>query len=238
MLKIENLHAGVEGQDILNQYITPDYTEAVVEGVVSSTDTKIMHRIIDNINAYLKEKHYDNMKVTGLPVIYTRLDESLVDSQKKSLVISIILVFLLVSLMLKGFRQGFSAIIPIIVTLVVLFGSMGILGIPLDVATVLVGSVSIGIGIDYAIHFSNGLTKNTKTLPLNGAINETMKVTGKGIIINMLSVMLGFLVMVFAELVPLQYFGILVAITMLTSSLSTLTILPVLKTLNHKPKKS
>jgi len=53
--KIDNLWFMLEGQDILNQYITPDYTEAVVEGVVSSTDTKIMHRIIDDINAYLKE---------------------------------------------------------------------------------------------------------------------------------------------------------------------------------------
>ncbi len=237
--KIDNLWFMLAGQDILNHYITPDYTEAVVQGVVSSSDTKVMHKIIDDLNSYLQKKHYDNMKVTGFPVIYTRLDESLVDSQKKSLAISIILVFLLVSLMLKGFRQGLSAIVPITVTLIVLFGSMGILGIPLDVATVLVGSVSIGIGIDYAIHFSSGLSKNLKNMDLNNAIRETMKVTGKGVIINMLSVMLGFLVMVFAELVPLQYFGILVAITMITSSLSTLTILPVLKTIkNNKPKKS
>ncbi len=235
--KIDNLWFMLEGQDILNQYITPDYNSAVVQGIVTSSDTRIMHKVMDNLNSYLQKKHYTNMQVTGFPVIYTRLDESLLASQKYSLLISIILVFILISLMLKSLKQGAGAIIPIIVTLIILFGSMGILGIPLDVATVLVGSVSIGIGIDYAIHFSNSLSKNIKQYEYKQAVSETMKVTGRSIIINMLSVMLGFMVMVFAKLVPLQYFGILVGITMLTSALSTITILPVLKLVNNKPKK-
>ena len=235
--KIDNLWFMLDGQDILNQYITPDYQSAIVQGIVTSSDTRVMHKIMDELNAYIKKNHYDNMKVTGFPVIYTRLDESLLSSQKYSLLISIILVFVLISLMLKSIKQGAGAIVPIIVTLTVLFGSMGILGIPLDVATVLVGSVSIGIGIDYAIHFSNSLSKNIKQYNYKEAVMETMRITGKSIIINMLSVMLGFLVMVFAELVPLQYFGILVAITMLTSALSTITILPVLKLVNNKSEK-
>ena len=236
--KIDNLWFMLEGQDILNQYITPDYNSAVVQGIVTSSDTRVMHKIMDELNSYLEKKHYTNMQVTGFPVIYTRLDESLLASQKYSLLISIILVFILISLMLKSIKQGLGAIIPIIVTLIILFGSMGILGIPLDVATVLVGSVSIGIGIDYAIHFSNSLSKNIKKYDYKQAVTETMRITGRSIIINMLSVMLGFLVMVFADLVPLQYFGILVGITMLTSALSTITILPVLKLVNNKSKKS
>ena len=232
--KIDNLWFMLEGQEILEQYITSDHTEAIVQGVVSSSDTKIMHEILNKINSYLKKKKYTNMKVTGFPAIYTRLDESLIESQKKTLIFTIIVVFLMVAFMLKSLKQGFYAIIPILTTLIVLFGSMGMLSIPLDVATVLAGSVSIGIGIDYAIHFSKSLSEKRKTLKVNDAIEKTMQTTGKSIIINMLSVMLGFITLIFANLIPLEFFGILIAITMITSALATITILPIVNILKNK----
>ena len=65
---------------------------------------------------------------------------------------AILLVFLLIGFSIKSFKLGFFGIIPILATIVLLFGFMGITGIPLDIATVLVASVAIGIGIDYSIH--------------------------------------------------------------------------------------
>lgn len=114
---------------------------------------------------------------------------------------------------------------------------MGLTGIPLNLATVLVASVALGIGIDYSIHIIshfNHIFKesgNTKT-----AIGEAIMVSGKAIIINVVSVSAGFLILIFSEMVPLQYFGLLIVLSMLGSSLGALTLLPVILILVHRKK--
>jgi len=233
--KIDNLWFLLDGQSILDQFITPNHDQAVIQGIVTTTDSKIMRKLVKKVNTYIAK--HPNMKQTGFSSIYSQLDQSILDSQKTSLIISILLVLILVGFLLKGFSKGVLAIIPILTTLTVLFGFMGLTGISLDVATVLVGSVSIGIGIDYAIHFITGFEFHYKdTKSREKALSETMQTTGKGIVINMLSVTLGFMVLLLARLVPIGYFGLLVSVTMIVSSTATLTLLPAFIFLNKKYK--
>jgi len=120
------------------------------------------------------------------------------------------------------------AAIPIVATIIILFGFMGATGIPLDVATVLVASVALGIGIDYSIHIITHFSFVYKeTGELDKSMEETIMISGKAIVINVLSVAIGFLVLIFSEMVPLQNFGILVAMSMIGSGLGALTLLPV-----------
>jgi predicted RND superfamily exporter protein len=130
--------------------------------------------------------------------------------------------------LLKSPLKGFFAIIPIGATLLLLFGFMGFTGIPLDIATVLVGSISVGIGIDYAIHMITHFEEDyKKTKSIQSALEESIKISGRAIVINVLSVSLGFLILLFSNLVPLQRFGLLVAVTMISSGVATLTLMPV-----------
>ena len=114
---------------------------------------------------------------------------------------------------------------------------MGLTGISLNIATVLVASVALGIGIDYSIHIISHfnhtyqITSNAKI-----AIEDTIMISGKAIIINVISVSAGFLILIFSEMVPLQYFGFLIALSMLGSSLGALTLLPVILILVHRKK--
>jgi predicted RND superfamily exporter protein len=90
-----------------------------------------------------------------------------------------------------------------------------------------VASVAIGIGVDYSIHFIsyfNDAIKKLKTV--EKAVEDTMYVSGKAILINFLSVSVGFLVLVFSDFVPIIYFGVLIALSMLGSSMGALTLLP------------
>jgi predicted RND superfamily exporter protein len=104
---------------------------------------------------------------------------------------------------------------------------MGLTGIPLNVVTVLVASIAMGIGIDYSIHFvshfNHAVKHHRKVLP---AIDEAIMVSGNAIMINFISVSAGFLVLIFSQLVPMIYFGILIALSMLGSSMGALTLLP------------
>jgi len=91
-----------------------------------------------------------------MPSVYDKLNSSLLNSQRNSLLIAIGLVIFIVSAILRSVPQGVIAAIPIVATIIVLLGIMGIVGISLDIATVLVGSIALGIGIDYSIHVITG----------------------------------------------------------------------------------
>ena len=115
---------------------------------------------------------------------------------------------------------------------------MGFAGISLNIATVLVASVALGIGIDYSIHIISlfNHSKNTHG-DINQAMEDTIMISGKAIVINVISVSAGFLVLLFSEMVPLQYFGLLIALSMIGSSLGALTLLPVILILVNRKKK-
>jgi predicted RND superfamily exporter protein len=139
---------------------------------------------------------------------------------------------------MHSFSQGVYATIPIIATVLVLLGFMGYTGIPLDIATVLVGSIALGIGIDYSIHMISGFNTHLKDCGnAEKAIGETIMTTGKAVIINVVSVAAGFLVLLFAQIVPLQNFGLLIAISMFGSGLGALTLLPVILIVANKRNK-
>lgn len=237
--KVYNLWFLLEGQETMNQLVANNNTEGLLQATLKTTDSKVMANMVDSLNDYLAKHKIDSCYISqsGFPSIYKKIDESLINSQLYSLIIALLLVYFLVSYLLKSFKNGMFAIIPIVTTVITLFGIMGWLHIPLDVATVLVASVSMGIGIDYAIHFISHITHSQKKgVLLNEAIEGATLTSGRAIIINVLSVTLGFLVLIFSDLVPLQRFGLLIGVTMITSGLSTLTLLAAVMNLKLKNK--
>ena len=235
--KIENLWFLLDGQDIMPQLVTDELDKAIIQSKLASNDSKVLNDFIAYMDDFVTENSTEECKieVTGMPSVYLQLDKSLINSQRSSLVIAIILVLLIVGLILRSPMKGVFAAIPIVATITILFGFMGATGIPLDVATVLVASVALGIGIDYSIHIITHFSHVYKeTGELYKSMEETIKISGKAIVINVLSVATGFIVLIFSEMVPLQNFGILVAMSMIGSGLGALTLLPVLIILYYR----
>ncbi len=235
--KIENLWFLLDGQDIMPQLVSDELDRAIIQSKFASTDSKLLNEFVIYMDEYISENSTSECKieVTGMPSVYSQLDKSLINSQMSSLLIAIIMVLLIVGLMMRSPIKGVFAAIPIIATITLLFGFMGLTGIPLDIATVLVASVALGIGIDYSIHIIthfNHVYKETGDLDM--AMEETIMISGKAIVINVMSVAAGFLVLVFSEMVPLQNFGLLVAMSMVGSGLGALTLLPVILILHYR----
>lgn len=229
--KIDNLWFLLQGQEVIDQLLTPDQSKALVQAVVTTSNSIKMNHLVDSLNHYitLVETPGFTLRQTGFPSVYRKLDESIIKSQLQSMSIAILLVLLLLGFMLRSFRRGLIGIAPILCTLAVLFGFLGWSGIPLDVATVLVASVSIGIGIDYSIHIISQFRNNlAKGMEVQEALKDTFRLAGRSVIINFLSVAAGFLVLTFSDLVPLQRFGVSVALTMISSGFASLTLLPAL----------
>jgi len=238
--KIEQLWFLLDGQDIMPQLVTDNLDEGIIQSKFASADSKSMDDFVKYMDDFVKENSTSNCKieVTGMPAVYNKLNNSLLRSQFSSLILAITLVLVIVGLMLRSLAKGIYATIPIIATIAVLFGFMGLVGIPLDIATVLVASIALGIGIDYSIHvithFNHALKEKGN---INQALEDTIMISGKAVIINVFSVAAGFLVLLFSQIVPLQNFGLLVAISMIGSGLGSLTLLPVILILANRRKK-
>lgn len=238
--KIEQLWFLLDGQEIMSQLVNDELTKGIIQSKFASAATKDIQVFDNNMNKFISENSNENCKIelTGMPSVYEKLNSSLLTSQFSSLIIAIFMVLIIVGVILRSPLKGVFATIPVITTVIVLFGFMGITGIPLDIATVLVGSIALGIGIDYSIHVITGFNYNLKeTGDVHTAIENTIMTSGKAILINVISVAAGFLVLIFSQLVPLQSFGLLVAISMIGSGLGALTLLPVVLILANSKKK-
>ncbi|MCD4794644.1 MAG: MMPL family transporter [Bacteroidales bacterium] len=237
--KIEQLWFLLEGQDIMSQLVTYELDEGIIQSKFASSDSEDMEKFIAYMNVFINKNSSENCKIelTGMPSVYTTMNNSLINSQFSSLAIAIIMVLIIIGIMLKSFSKGIYAVIPIISTIIILFGFMGYTGISLDIATVLVASVALGIGIDYSIHVITHFNHSFKeTNNINKALEDTIMISGKAILINVLSVTGGFLVLLFSQMVPLQNFGLLVAISMIGSGMGSLTLLPVILILTTRKK--
>lgn len=228
-------------QENIKNLVTSDLDQAVIVakfqdmGDNSTTD----------VNTYIRD-YFDNhpsdsytMKMTGMPFINAKLSDNLLYSQIASLIIAMILVMAIVSFMLGSFMKGLFASLPIIGTIGIMYGVMGFTGIPLNIVTVLVASIAMGIGIDYSIHFFSYYNHSLKNgMSLQNAINESIQVSGKAIIINFISVSIGFLSLIFSDLVPMIYFGIIIALSMFGASMGALTLLPSILLIKKKKETS
>ncbi len=165
----------------------------------------------------------------GLLPVYTKIHRNLLKSQVRSLILAFLIVAFLVALQLRSPVAGVLSTLPILLVVAFNFGLMGALGIPLDNATMLIASIAIGIGIDYTIHMISRFRYERDRAPsAREALMISLQTTGRAILLNAVTVGLGFLVLVFASLVPLQRFGWMVALTMATSATAALTFLPAL----------
>jgi len=228
---IEQLCFLLEGNEYLDLFVSRDLDEGVIMSKFLSPDNQSKKDFRDFMYKFVEQNSTDEYKIsiTGMPFVDVTMDNSLIRSQFGSLSIAIAAVIIIVGLILRSFRSGIYAAAPIVAAIIILFGVMGFAGIPLNIGTVLVASVAVGIGIDYSIHIISHFNHSIKNnLGIQNALDDTILITGKAILINVASVSAGFLVLLFSEMVPLQYFGLLVAISMVGSSLGALTLLPVI----------
>ena len=215
----------------------PDFQKNLIGDVWEINDTYffVSKTKIKNLNEDdLLSSVLIDLKQTGMPIIYKDIDSNIVASQTYSLIFAIGLVLILLAIQFRSVIGGLISILPIILTVLFNFWVMWIFKIPLDAVTVMIGSVAVGIGIDYTIHFNNRFHfEISKKNSVEKALETTLQTTGRAIMINAFSVMLGFLTLLLGSIVPMQRFGWLIALTMVISAAASITFLPSLLLVTH-----
>ncbi|HXL03049.1 MAG TPA: MMPL family transporter [Candidatus Atribacteria bacterium] len=203
--------------------------ENLVGQTLDSDFDFVFYQILDEY-VFLPQENGDilvSYRLTGTPIIANHINNQLFTQQIESLILAFIIVYLLLLLQLRSIKKSLVAVIPILMTVYTSFGLMGLLGIPLNTATLMVASIAIGVGIDYTIHFTSRWYLELREGSPN-PLRTTLVNTGRGIVLNSLSVSGGIYILTLSRIRMLRMFGDLVATVLLISMFYTLMVLPLL----------
>jgi uncharacterized protein len=206
------------------------YEHALLTARVNSSNTRAISKVVDFTEAHIKQDPDSPLKlVAGFGPLLAELAEAMVTGQILSLLLSIFFVGLFVGIMFKSLGAGVFASIPLALALLLLFGIMGWAHFDLNIATVMLSSIMIGVGVDYTIHFLWRYRKERRLgREPNDAIYATLTTSGRGIVFNALSVIVGFAILMVSTFIPVQFFGLLVMVSIGACLVGALVLLPAL----------
>ena len=206
---------------IIRYYLDASYQ---LEGGDLQDDLELLNKEINNdIDTYGEATAIS----TGYSLIQLSITNSLTSSQFAATGISVLLAAFVLIIAYRKFTLGLIAMIPVGITMIWILGTMYYFGYILDVMTITVTSITIGIGIDYAIHPTERFRLVAdKTGDIEKAVRETISHTGGALLISALTTALAFGILVLAPIPPQQRFGIILAVTITYSFLTSVIFLP------------
>ncbi|MFA6618498.1 MAG: MMPL family transporter [Candidatus Neomarinimicrobiota bacterium] len=205
-----------------------DFTNEKAQIIVriNKADGYIIKSVVSQIEEMTRNDHEVTM-LGGQALITSDMNLAIVNGQIKSLIFAIISIMIILMLVFRSIPAGIFAVLPLLLAEAILFGLMGYAGIRLDAATALLSSVMIGVGVDYTIHFLWRYRDEYKeNHDAKESIRKALVGSGKGIIFNAFSVMMGFAALVFSSFIPIQYFGFLVVISIVVCLVAALILIP------------
>jgi predicted RND superfamily exporter protein len=186
--------------------------------------------VIKNVNNKIQTITKDipaEVTTGGYAMIMADFARSIIKGQIFSLGFALITVFILLSLIFKSFRGGLTGSIPLAVSILILFGFMGFTGIALDAATALLSSIMIGVGVDFTIQYIWSFSNNIRNgLTYEESTRTSLRTIGRSIIINALTVMAGFSVLVLSGFSSIRFFGYLVLISIGSCLVGAIILIP------------
>jgi predicted RND superfamily exporter protein len=215
--------------DDFDDVIDTGYQKANLRAQLTSDRSAVMGRALRDIDAYAAE----NLAPLGVEthasgtgrIVYAFVGE-IISGQLRSLALGLVIVVLLAAFMSRSLTAGLFTVLPVAVATVLNFGLMGWFGVRLDVATALLSSMGIGIGVDYAIHFVFRYRRGRLAgMSPEAAMRETLSTSGVAIFYNAMVVLAGFLVLAASQFPPNRALGVLVSVNMLVCFLGTVTLL-------------
>ncbi|MDR2803980.1 MAG: MMPL family transporter [Treponema sp.] len=183
------------------------------------------------INGYIDANFPKNVEVTvgGAAIVEGSTNQYVVNSVWVSMIIAFVALFFIVSFFNRSVFAGLIGVIPLIALVLLNFAVMGFLGIRLNIATAMIASVSMGIGIDYTVHFMEAYKREAAATSYTGDfLFNAYRTSGIAIIADAVSTGLGFAALMFSQFKTLEQFGLLITLSLLMSAVVGLVIIPVI----------
>ena len=216
--------------DDFDAFITSDYRQAHIRIQMkrdSSADAAHLIAILeDNAGSW-----FPGAKVAFAGTAYTthQFSDLIIKGQIQSLALALLFIFVLCFAMFRRVTDAALAMLPVLMAIVVIYGVMGLTGLPLEIGTAITGAMALGIGVDFAIHYLYRYRDyEAQGLAHHENVARTNEDTGRALVFNALVVIGGFLVLLTAHLYPQVKLGALIAGSMATCYLASCYLFPVL----------
>ncbi|NQZ54176.1 MAG: MMPL family transporter [Piscirickettsiaceae bacterium] len=196
--------------------------------------------IIESTQRYIDQQFNDEnitAKLSGRVNVDYHWIKRLGDSHFGSIAISLALVWLMASISFRSTVAGVMSLLPVVITILMIYAVMGFNGIWLSISSSMFAAIAIGLGVDFSIHTLERLQVliREKAESIDDALLDLYPSTGRALFFNFLALSLGFGVLATSKVIILQEFGLLVAVAIATSFITSLTVLPALVKL-FKPR--
>ncbi len=233
------LYAASSDPSDFEEEVDYDYRLANVR-VVLNTGAYIENKlVVEAMQSYIDKTVNDDLmtaNLSGRVLLTYHWIKDIGVSHFSGVVLALFLVWLVSSLLFRSMVAGVYALMPVLTSILLVYSSMAFLSISLGVGTSMFAAVAIGLGVDFAIHTIDRLkVLYAKTQDMTQTLQDFYPSTGRALFFNVLALALGFGVLTLSKVIPLNSFGLIVAVSVVTSFLVSLTLLPALVQL-VKPK--
>ena len=224
------------GSDDLSDFVDSQYQKARMIIKVPNVDATQYSGFIQQVSDQMKER-FPHMEVTttGMMAILYKTITNLIKSMAESYIIAMLIITMLMIFLIGDFRLGLISMIPNTCPILIMLGLMGWLSIPMDMFSILVGSIAIGIVVDDTVHFMHNFKRNLdRTGDVEQALIETLLTTGPAMLVTSLVLATGFFMFMLSSMNNLFNFGLLTGITILFALLSDFLLGPALMVLVNR----
>ncbi|MDC0356558.1 MMPL family transporter, partial [Candidatus Pelagibacter sp.] len=217
--------------DIIDPYLSIKDNEARISlRIIDSQENLRRNDLINKINFDLKNKiglDENEYKLAGVLILFNNLLQSLFKSQILTLGLVMIGIFSMFVILFRNIKLSLIGVVPNFIAAFFILGIIGLLGIPLDMMTITIAAITIGIAVDNSIHYIYRFKEEFKNIK---DYNKTLKVchstVGVAILNTSITIVFGFSILVLSKFIPTIYFGIFTGLAMLLAMISVLTLLP------------
>jgi len=226
--------AGAWAKDLVREFCNSDFSKSRILVRMKETDPKLNRKeILGRLSAHLASLKDGPLKgvearPTGVFLLYANMLDTYWPNTKKTFFLATAAIWLMLTILFRSPIMALLVILPEILPVFLVLGVMGFSGIALDMVTVIIASVALGIGIDaaiqYAVRFRTELAKADGNLEL--AIRRSHATIGRAILIATSIVFTGFAMLCFSKFVPTVYFGLFTGLAILMGLFASLTTLP------------
>jgi predicted RND superfamily exporter protein len=218
-------------QDIIDPFVSIDDNEArLFARVVDSKPDLRRHELLRTVRRDLREKfefEEQDVIVSGLLVLYNNMLQSLFSSQIKTIGVVMLGIAIMFLVLFRSVPLAIIGILPNLLGAGAVLGVMGWAKIPMDMMTITIAAITIGIAVDNGIHY---IYRFREEYALNHNYVETLRIChssiGRAVFYTSMTIIIGFSILVFSNFIPTVYFGVLIAAAMFIALLAALTVLP------------
>tara|TARA_B100000700_G_C15022989_1_gene846713 strand:- start:163 stop:2541 length:2379 start_codon:yes stop_codon:yes gene_type:complete len=218
-------------QEIVNPYISIENSEARINLRIKDSQENLRRNdLLKKINFDLRNKlnlKDDEFKLAGVLILFNNLLQSLFKSQILTLGFVMMGILAMFLILFKNIKLSLIGVIPNFLAAFFILGIIGILNIPLDLMTITIAAITIGIAVDNSIHYIYRFKEEfSKIKDYNKTIKHCHSTVGVAIVNTSITIVFGFSILFLSNFIPTIYFGIFTGIAMLFAMLSVLTLLP------------